>query len=385
MMRVCHLDTCPVGVATQNPVLRERFTGKPEFVENFIEFIAEEVRELPRRARLPLARRGDRPRRAARRRTARSSTGRRRASTSRRSSRPGLRRRRAAAPARRRRTTSSTSTRPRSSSSCARRRSSTAARSRASCRSATPNRTVGTMLGHEVTARHGGAGLPDDTIDLTLTGSAGQSLRRVPAARASRCASRATRTTTSARASPAARSSCARTARRRFDAARERHRRQRHRLRRDQRRAVPARSWSGERFCVRNSGATAVVEGVGDHALRVHDRRPRRDPRRDRAQPRRRHVRRRRVRARPRRRSASTASMVDLEPLSSRTDIEPAARSARPARRGDRLERAAGAAGRLRRGAGRFTQVLPRDYARAAGRGPRPRRGLDPTRRPHGR
>ena len=45
MMRVCHLDTCPVGVATQNPVLRERFSGKPEFVVNFFEFIAEEVRE----------------------------------------------------------------------------------------------------------------------------------------------------------------------------------------------------------------------------------------------------------------------------------------------------------------------------------------------------
>ena len=45
MMRVCHLDTCPVGIATQNPVLRERFTGRPEFVENFFEFIAEEVRE----------------------------------------------------------------------------------------------------------------------------------------------------------------------------------------------------------------------------------------------------------------------------------------------------------------------------------------------------
>jgi glutamate synthase (NADPH) large chain len=45
MMRVCHLDTCPVGVATQNPALRERFTGKPEFVVNFMEFIAEEVRE----------------------------------------------------------------------------------------------------------------------------------------------------------------------------------------------------------------------------------------------------------------------------------------------------------------------------------------------------
>jgi glutamate synthase (NADPH/NADH) large chain len=45
MMRVCHLDTCPVGVATQNPVLRARFSGKPEFVINFFEFIAEEVRE----------------------------------------------------------------------------------------------------------------------------------------------------------------------------------------------------------------------------------------------------------------------------------------------------------------------------------------------------
>ncbi len=46
MMRVCHLDTCPVGVATQNPELRKKFTGKPEFVTNFFEFIAEEVREL---------------------------------------------------------------------------------------------------------------------------------------------------------------------------------------------------------------------------------------------------------------------------------------------------------------------------------------------------
>ena len=45
MMRVCHLDTCPVGIATQNPALRERFTGRPEFVENFFEFLAEEVRE----------------------------------------------------------------------------------------------------------------------------------------------------------------------------------------------------------------------------------------------------------------------------------------------------------------------------------------------------
>ncbi|TQK19596.1 glutamate synthase (NADH) large subunit [Microbacterium sp. SLBN-154] len=45
MMRVCHLDTCPVGVATQNPTLRARFNGKPEFVVNFMEFVAQEVRE----------------------------------------------------------------------------------------------------------------------------------------------------------------------------------------------------------------------------------------------------------------------------------------------------------------------------------------------------
>ena len=45
LMRVCHLDTCPVGVATQNPELRARFSGKPEFVETFFEFLAQEVRE----------------------------------------------------------------------------------------------------------------------------------------------------------------------------------------------------------------------------------------------------------------------------------------------------------------------------------------------------
>ena len=45
MMRVCNLDTCPVGVATQNPILRKRFTGKPEYVENFMRFVAQELRE----------------------------------------------------------------------------------------------------------------------------------------------------------------------------------------------------------------------------------------------------------------------------------------------------------------------------------------------------
>jgi glutamate synthase (ferredoxin) len=46
MMRVCHLNTCPAGVATQDPRLREKYTGRPEDVVNFMRFIAEEVREL---------------------------------------------------------------------------------------------------------------------------------------------------------------------------------------------------------------------------------------------------------------------------------------------------------------------------------------------------
>ena len=66
MMRVCHLDTCPVGIATQNPKLREKFAGKAEHVVNFFRFIAEEVRELMAAARLPHDRRDDRPQRPAR-------------------------------------------------------------------------------------------------------------------------------------------------------------------------------------------------------------------------------------------------------------------------------------------------------------------------------
>jgi len=46
MMRVCNLDTCPMGVATQNPELRKRFCGKPEYVENFMRFVAQEMREV---------------------------------------------------------------------------------------------------------------------------------------------------------------------------------------------------------------------------------------------------------------------------------------------------------------------------------------------------
>ena len=61
MMRKCHLNTCPVGVATQNPELRKKFAGQPEHVINFFFFIAEEVRAVDGATRIPHVRRDDRP------------------------------------------------------------------------------------------------------------------------------------------------------------------------------------------------------------------------------------------------------------------------------------------------------------------------------------
>ncbi|MBB0229209.1 glutamate synthase large subunit [Streptomyces calidiresistens] len=179
MMRVCHLDTCPVGIATQNPVLRARYGGKPEFVVNFFEFVAQEVREL-------LAELGFRSLDEAIGRADVLDVGRAvehwkasgldlapllhvpalPAGTARRCTVPqdhGLDRAldneliRLAADALE--AGSAEEARP--------------VRAQVAVRNI--NRTVGTMLGHEVTRRFGGAGLPDDTIDITLLGSAGQS------------------------------------------------------------------------------------------------------------------------------------------------------------------------------------------------------------------
>ena len=66
MMRVCHLNTCPVGVATQDPALRSRFAGRPEHVVNYLYLVAEDVRARPRRPRPRAARGRDRAGRAAR-------------------------------------------------------------------------------------------------------------------------------------------------------------------------------------------------------------------------------------------------------------------------------------------------------------------------------
>ncbi len=175
MMRVCHLDTCPVGVATQNPTLRERFNGKPEFVVNFFEYIAEEVRELLaelgfrtldeaigqvdvldveqavdhwKAAGLdlsPILHKPELPQGAALRNTTVQDHGLDKA-------------------------LDVTELVP-----LARNALEKGEPLRAQVAIRNVNRTVGTILGHEVTKRYGGEGLPDGTIDLTFNGSAGQS------------------------------------------------------------------------------------------------------------------------------------------------------------------------------------------------------------------
>lgn len=215
MMRVCHLDTCPVGIATQNPVLRERFSGKAEFIVNFFEFIAEEVRELlaelgfrsieeavghaelldTERAVAhwkaegldlePLFHVPDLPDGAVRHQITTQDHGLEKALDN--------------------------ELIKLAADALAAHTAEDAQPVRAQVAIRNINRTVGTMLGHEVTKKFGGAGLPDDTIDLTFTGSAGSP--SAPSSRAaSPCAWRATPTTTSARASPAAASWSAPTA-----------------------------------------------------------------------------------------------------------------------------------------------------------------------------
>ncbi|HET7388029.1 MAG TPA: glutamate synthase large subunit [Nocardioidaceae bacterium] len=262
MMRVCHLDTCPVGVATQNPVLRERYAGKAEYVVNFFRFIAEEVRELlaelgfrsleeavghaelidaGRAVRhwkaagldlTPLLHVPELPPGAARHHTTSQDHGLDRALDNQLLE--------LAAPALER-----------------------GDPVRAQLEIRNVNRTVGTILGHEVTKRYAGQGLPDGTIDLTFTGSAGQSFGAfVPAGitlrlegdandylgkglSGGRLVVRPDRAATFA----AERQIIAGNVVGYGATSGE----------------IFLRGQVGERFCVRNSGATAVVEGVGDH------------------------------------------------------------------------------------------------------------------------
>ncbi|WP_405084670.1 glutamate synthase large subunit [Microbispora sp. NBC_01389] len=262
MMRVCHLDTCPVGVATQNPELRRRFSGKPEFVVNFFEFVAQEVREylaelgyrsldeVIGRADLldttravehwkaagldlsPILHQPELPEGTPRRRVAEQDHGLDKALDN-------------------------------TLIQLAEGALSLGEPVTLELPIRNVNRTVGTMLGHEVTKRYGGAGLPDNTIDVSFTGSAGNSFGAfVPRGVTLRLTGDANDYLGKGlsggrivvRPHPDAP----------FEAETQ---------------VVSGnvglygatsgevfvRGIVGERFCVRNSGATAVVEGVGDH------------------------------------------------------------------------------------------------------------------------
>ena len=262
MMRACHLDTCPVGIATQNPELRKRFNGKPEFVVNFFEYIAQEVREY-------LAELGFR--------TLKEAVGHVELIDAEKAvnhwKAQGL-------------DISPMLVVPQNPYSSTPFMSvaqdhgladaldnQLIALSKAALADATPvsislpirnvNRTVGTMLGYEITKKWGGDGLPDGTITVNFTGSAGQSFGAfVPSGVDMRLEGDSNDYLGKGlsggrivlhphRDSP-------------FVAE-------------DNVIAgnvigygatggeIFIRGMVGERFCVRNSGATAVVEGVGDH------------------------------------------------------------------------------------------------------------------------
>ncbi|WP_432246447.1 glutamate synthase large subunit [Mycolicibacterium sp. ELW1] len=175
MMRVCHLDTCPVGVATQNPLLRQRFNGKPEFVENFFMFIAEEVREL-------MAQLGFR--------TVNEMVGQVGSLDTAQAAEHWKAHKLDLSPV----LHEPESAFMNQDLYCSSRQDhgldkaldqQLITQSREAIDSGTPvrfsttianvNRTVGTMLGHELTKVHGGQGLPDGTIDIRFDGSAGNS------------------------------------------------------------------------------------------------------------------------------------------------------------------------------------------------------------------
>ena len=274
MMRVCHLDTCPVGVATQNPELRARFSGKPEFVVTFFEFIAQEVREN-------LAALGFRSVEEAIGRVdvARRPPGDRALEGRRPGPRPG-----ADPPGRRgpraRCATPAPGPRPgqRALDNQLIALSADALERAEPVRIDLPvrnvNRTVGTMLGHEVTKRYGSTGLADGTIDITLTGSAGQSLGAfLPGGITLRLYGDANDYVGKGLSGGRIVVRPDRSAQ--LTGGPRRHRRQRHRLRRDVGRDLPARR---RRRAVRGAQLRRHARRRGRRRprLRVHDRRHRR-------------------------------------------------------------------------------------------------------------
>ncbi|MGH3752582.1 MAG: glutamate synthase large subunit [Pseudonocardiaceae bacterium] len=262
MMRVCHLDTCPVGVATQNPVLRAKFTGKADYVVNFFEFIAQEVREY-------LAALGFRSLEEAIGRTEVLDT------------RPAIDHWKAAGldlspilhagwntgDTPRHRTVEQDHGLDKALDNTLIALAEGALAGGAPVRLDLPvrnvNRTVGTMLGYQLTRRWGGAGLPDNTIDITLTGSAGQSFGAfLPRGITLRLVGDANdyvgKGLSGGRITVRPHPDAQFTAENNIIAGNVI-------LYGATSGEMFLRGMVGERFCVRNSGALAVVEGVGDH------------------------------------------------------------------------------------------------------------------------
>ena len=262
MMRVCHLDTCPVGVATQNPELRKRFSGQPEFVETYFRFVAEEVREL-------MAEMGFR---TVDEMIGRSDCLEVEAAVAHWKAKgldlSAILHQPDVAPTVGRR--------------CVREQdhgldkaldNELIRQAQAALEQGTPveitspirniNRTVGTMLGAELTRRWGAAGLPDDTIQIQFTGTAGQSFGAfVPRGISMTIAGDANDyfgkglsggrlVIYPPRQSPFVPEKNIIIGNVALYGATGG--------------ALFVRGVAGERFCVRNSGAHAVVEGIGDH------------------------------------------------------------------------------------------------------------------------
>jgi glutamate synthase (NADPH/NADH) large chain len=265
MMRVCHLDTCPVGVATQNPLLRQRFTGRPEFVENFFWFIAEEVREylaaLGFTSIVEAVGQVD----ALDTTLARAHWKAHKLDLS-----PVLHEPQTPFMNQDRYCTTRQEhgldkALDQQLIAISREALDTGKPVRFAAAISNVNRAVGTMLGHELTKVHGATGLPDDTIDITFTGSAGNSFGAfVPNGITLRvsgdandyvgkglCGGRViVRPPENAPGGYAAEDNIIAGNVCLFGATSGQ---------------AFLRGMAGERFAVRNSGAHAVVEGVGDH------------------------------------------------------------------------------------------------------------------------
>ena len=262
LMRVCHLDTCPVGVATQNPELRARFTGRPEFIVNFFEFLAEEVREYL--ARLGFRTLAEAVGHAELLDTAAAVSHWKAAGLD---LEPLLHVPQLPPEAARHCVASQDHGLDKALDNTLILLAEGALTHGTPVRLELPvrnvNRTVGTMLGSELTRRWGGAGLPDDTIEIDLAGSAGQSLGAfLPKGVTLRLHGDANdylgKGLSGGRIIAAPDPAAVFAAERNVIAGNvigygatsgE----------------MLLRGVVGERFCVRNSGATAVAEGTGDH------------------------------------------------------------------------------------------------------------------------